>query len=162
MSVELDLYVADESIDSPVLSNAFLEEILWERHFKFSDFLSPEEAQIIKPNMYGEIVFGKKREATFWEKAKMPFILRKAVKGKITVEEINKLRDKLVDRSEKIEDRERDSALLKQALAKLQDFLIHDTDKHHLAEQFKDDFQKCFLFLEVAISANKKVLWEWD
>lgn len=160
MGVELDLYVADESMDSPCLSGAFLEEILWERDFKFSDFLSPEEEQLIKPNMYGEIVFGKKRAATFLEKAKMPFILSKAMKGKITEEEINKLRDKLVDRSEKIEDRERDPVLLKQALTKLEAFLIRDAiDK---AEQFKDDFQKCFSFLDKAISSNKKVLWEWD
>jgi len=162
MGLELDLYVADESIDSPVLSNAFIEEVLLERHFEFSDFLSPEEEQLIKPNMYGEIVFGKKREATFFEKAKMPFILRKAIKGKITVEEINKLRDKFVDRSEKIEDRERDPVLLKQALTKLETFLIQNADKFPFAEQFKDDFYKCFSFLDKAISSNKQVLWEWD
>lgn len=121
--MDLDLYVADESIVSNYLSRSFMREIIFEGHVKFKDFLNKEEEEIIRPNTAGEIYLGRKREATFFEKVKMPFILHKAMKGKITVEEINKLSDKLVHRSEKIEDRERDPEKLKEALKKTEQYL---------------------------------------
>lgn len=125
----LDLYVADESIDSPILSKAFNSEVILHQYVRSKDFLSEAEAKILMPNIYGEIVLGKKREATFLEKARVPFLLHQAFRGKITVEEINKLRDKLVHRSEKIEDRERDTSKLKEALIKLENYLISNADK---------------------------------
>jgi len=243
MGIDLDLFVADESIESPILSRAFLEEMIWEQHLKHQDFLSAEEEKILRPNLAGEIVFGKKREATFLEKAKLPFMLHKALKGKITVEQINKLRDKLVHRGEKIEDRERDAKSLKEVLEKVESYFILLADQlplsHFLyeeegasrhefvyrieiegvachvegnnflhknypelrdqinlksygdangkvdrwlkvkplmfidgqkyyarsitkAEEFREEFQKCYDFLDQAIKYQKKVLWEFD
>lgn len=128
MGMDLDLYVADESIDSPFLTRSFKDEIIFERYIKFANFLDEEALKIVRPNIYGEIVLGKKREATFIEKAKIPFLLNKAMKGKTSVEEINKLRDKLVYRSTKIVDRERDPRKLKEALKKIEQHLSLNKD----------------------------------
>jgi len=127
--MDVDLYVEDESINSPFLIKSFIDEIIFERYLNFTDFLNTEENKIIRPNTYGEIVLGKKREASLAEKLKIPFILNKALKGNISVEEINKLRDKLVVRSEKIEDRERDPKRLKEALKKVESYLILNENK---------------------------------
>lgn len=241
MGIDLDLYVDDESINSPFLTSSFRDEIIFEWYIKFSDFLNEEECKIISPNTYGEIVLGKKREATFFEKAKTPFILNKAIKGKISLEEINKLRDKLIIRSERIEDRVRNPNKLKETLNKVEKYLILHKDKFPLvhfiyetekleneissimidgvkselkgdlffydnysdvrnkihiksnlneykkidfhidikakillnnktyytrtitkAEQFTEDFNKCYHFLNEAIKNNKKVLWEFE
>ncbi|MEM8889831.1 MAG: hypothetical protein AAGD28_17785 [Bacteroidota bacterium] len=243
MGIGLDLFVADESIESPFLLRAFLEEIIWEQHAKYKDFLSPEEEKILRPNIAGEVVFGKKREATFLEKAKLPFMLHRALKGKISVEQINKFRDKLVHRSEKVEDRERNPKSLKEVLEKVEQYFIehaaHLPQSHFLyraenaerhefvysieiegidytlegdnfllenypeirdqiqlkshgdeqgkvdrwikvepimfineqkyyarsvskAEQFREEFQKCYDFLDQAIEQKKRVLWEFD
>lgn len=243
MGTELELYTSDESIESPFIHKSFLREIIWEDYFKFDAFLTAEEIKIIQPNIYGEIVLGKNRKPTILEKARLPFILNKAIKGKITAEEINKLRDKIVHRSEKIEDRERNPVLLKQVLEKVEKYLIDTKDQlplvHYLyeqenaifddylyeieingvycniegdlffyknyetirnkihlksyqedygnvdffievekemlidnqvyysqsiskAEQFENEFKKCYDFLDEAISRNQKVLWEFD
>lgn len=128
MSIELDLFVADESIESPWLSRSFLNEIIFENYIQFDDFLTGDEYDIIKPNAEGEVILGEKRKATLLEKAKLPFIIHKAMKGKITVEEINALNDKLVHRSEKIEDREREPLPLKCVLKKVEEYLIRNSD----------------------------------
>ena len=162
------------------------------------------------------------------------------MKGKVTVDQINKLRDKLVYRSEKVEDRERDPHKLLEVLRKVQRYLIHHSDrmplihtvyktedlkeetgfimidnicahiegdlyhydnyskirnKIHLksyyedfgkidlfhdvnatieidhityftksitkAEQFENQFENCYHFLELAIKKGKNVLWEY-
>ena len=129
MGIDLDLYIEDKSINSPYLTRSFKDEIIFEWYIKFSDFLSEEENKIISPNTYGEIILGKKREATLFEKAKIPFLLNKAINGKMSIENINKLRDQLVHRSEKIEDRERDPNQLKEALKKVENHLILNKDK---------------------------------
>ena len=241
MGMHLDLYVEDESIESPFLTRGFQDEIIFEGYIKFTDFLSEEENKVVTPNSYGEIVLGTKRKATFFEKAKIPFTLNKAVKGKISIEEINKFRAKLVHRSEKIEDRERDPLQLKEALKKIENHLmfnqnklplvhfVYETkelknevnsiiindvktliegdlyfydnysevrNKIHLksylddygkidffvdinpkilidnklyftktiskAEQFKEDFNRCYHFLDKAINNNQRILWEFD
>ena len=237
----VELYVDDESIEGPFFSKKFIDEVIYERCFKFDEFLTKEEQKIITPNSYGEIVLGKKREPTFLEKAKLPIILHKAMKGKISVEEINKLRDKIVYRSEKVTDRERDPQKMKKTFQKIEDYLIANSSrlplvheiyetkelenkvysliikeakceiegdlfyeddydkvrmKIHLksynedfakvdfyidvepeieingkiyftksitkAEQFHEQFQDCYNFLEVAIKSKKRVLWEFS
>jgi len=241
MGIELDLFVADESIESPWFSRSFLNEIIFENYIQFDDFLTGDEYDIIKPNAEGEVILGEKRKATFFEKAKLPFVIHKAMKGKITVEEINALRDKLVHRSERIEDREREPLPLKCVLKKVEEHLICNSDTlplvHSLfedealenevfdlevggimvnvdgdlfykenyaeirnkillkgyledygkvhsfvevkpeveiegtryftktltkAEQFKEEFEKCYTFLNEASKHNKKVLWEFE
>ncbi len=129
MGVDLNLYVEDESIKGPYLKRSFKDEILFEGYLNFADFLNEDEIKIVRPNMEGEIVLGRKREATLIEKAKIPFLLSKAMKGKISIVEINKMRDKLVIRSEKIADRERDPERLKEALKKVENYLFFKKDK---------------------------------
>lgn len=129
MGMSLDLYVEDESIESPFLSRAFKDEIIFGSYLRLADFLSKEEEKVIFPNSHGEIILGKKRDATFFEKLKVPFILRKAMKGKISVEEIQKLSDKLVERSEKVEDRERDPIPFKTVLKKIENHLQLNSNK---------------------------------
>jgi len=157
--MNLELYVADESIESPSLSDTFLTELLWEQYFTLEDFLTSKEAFIARPNPYGEIVFGKKRESTFLEKAKISYILNKAMKGKITVDEINKLRDKFMDRSEKVEDRERNPLELKRVLEKVEK---HIENEDLIKVRFDNDFEKCYDFLNQTIKLKMKVLWEYD
>lgn len=240
MGQDLSLFVDDESIESPYLSRRFKDEIIFAYYINFEDFLSQEEAKVIAPNTHGEIVLGKKREATILEKAKLPMIMRKALNGKITIAEINKLRDKLVVRSEKVSDRERDPNRLQIALKLTEKYLIDkgselpivhtvyldaeltdevgyveiDGIKTHLegdlfhyanyadfrnkihvksyledygkvdylvevnpeieiagnryftksitkGEQFKEEFKKCYDFLDSAIKTGKRVLWEF-
>ncbi|MES2380981.1 MAG: hypothetical protein V4538_08065 [Bacteroidota bacterium] len=240
MGQNISLYVDDESIESPYISRKFKDEIIFEGYIKFSDFLSKDESAIVAPNSYGEIVLGKKRDATFLEKAKLPIIMYKALQGTITVDEINKMRDELVVRSQKVNDRERNPESLKNALKRVEKYLtdksselplVHfvytDSElkdeigyvqiegiKAHLegdlffydnydnvknkihvksynedygkvdffvevkpeveiankryftksitkAEEFKDEFKKCYDFLDSAIKAGKSVLWEF-
>ncbi len=237
----VELYVNDESIESPSFSKKFRDEIIYEWYFKFDEFLTKEEQKVITPNLYGEIVLGKKRETTFLEKAKLPIILHKAMKGKITVEEINKFRDKIVYRSEKVTDRERDPKKMKKTFQKIEDYLIENRSKFPLihevyetkelenrvysvlinevkcdiegdlfyyddyhkvrtkihlksynedfgkidfyidiepqikidgrvyftksitkAEQFHEQFQDCYDFLDAVIKSKKRVLWEYN
>lgn len=132
MGMSLDLYVEDDSIESPFLSRRFLNEIIFGSYIKLNHFLSREEEKVVIPNSHGEIILGKIRDATFFEKVRLPFIIIKAIKGKISVEEINKLGDKLVNRSEKIEDRERDPGKFKKVLKKIEDHLILNSDKFPL------------------------------
>ncbi len=240
MGQDLSLFVDDESIESPNLSRQFKNQIIFENYISFDNFLTKDEIDIILPNEYGEIVLGKKRDATFLEKAKLPYILYKALNGKITEDEVINLRDKLVIRSEKVSDRERNPMQLKDALKKIEKYLtenclllplVHsvylDTEltdeigiieinqvKAHIegdlyfydnyanfrnkihvksyhenfgkvdffvdvkpeieitgkvyftksitkSEQFKDEFKKCYNFLDSAIKTGKKVLWEF-
>lgn len=239
MGQVLSLYVDDESIESPYISGKFKDEIIFEWYIKFGDFLSKDEIDIVAPNSHGEIVLGKKRDATFSEKSKLTYIVHKAIQGRITVDEINKMRDKLVVRSQKVSDRERDPESLKSALKRTEKYLtdksselplVHfayldaelrdeisyvniDGIEAHLegdlfyydsyasfrnkihvksyledygkvdffvevkpeiaiagkryftksitkAEEFKDEFNKCYDFLDSATKAGKRVLWE--
>lgn len=156
MALDADLYLADESIDPPDISKRFLEDVIWSYEIDYDAFLTKKERDILRPNPWGEIVLGRRREANFFEKLMLPFVMKKALKGNLTVEEINKKRDKLVIRSEKIEDRERDPVFFKSALNKL---------SAHLPDQLKKECEKDFIeinsFLEEVIKANKKVLWEY-
>ncbi len=240
MGQYLNLFVADDSINSPYLYRSFKDEIIFGRYINFSDFLTQDEVNIITPNTSGEIVLGKKRDATMLEKAKLPIVLYKALNGKITLEEINKMRDKLVIRSQEIKDREREPERLKNALMQVEKYLndkctelplVHyayadsglkyeigytkiNGIKAHLegdlfyyenyekvrnkinvksyfkdygkvdffvevkpeieiagkryftksitkAEHFKDEFAACYSFLDLAIKAGKRVLWEF-
>jgi hypothetical protein len=148
----LNLYVSDESIECLVLSRSFKDEIVFADFSKGEQFLNEDESRIITPNIEGEIIIKKKREATFLEKAEVPIILLKAIKGKITVEELNSKRNKLHEISTKLIDRERDPLLLKATLKKI--------ENHINLKQFEDQFKLCYQFLDEAINQNKNVLWE--
>lgn len=80
MGTILDLRVADESIEGPDISKSFKDEIHFESYIEYKNFLSKEDMSILSSTSDGEIVLGKKRDATFFEKLKMPFILNKALK----------------------------------------------------------------------------------
>jgi len=237
----LNLFVGDESIESPYLSRSFKDELIQPSYFSLKDFLSDDEIKIITPNSYGEITIGKKRKVTDSDTSKILEIFTKTLKGKSeNRNSIDKIFDDIYITSEKIEDRERDPVFLKKTIYKIQQYLqinasqlplVHSIfnskdlneeeeisiiingvkafaecdiyyydnyksirNKIHLrsywedtgkidfyvsvepeiiinkqkfytktiskAQQFEDEFEKIYDFLNEAIKLNKKVLWE--
>ena len=131
--MDLDLYVYDESIDSPFLSRRFKDEIIFELFYlKFEEFLSKEEIKIVSPNTYGEITIGEKKP--FEEKDKLKFLTKiaKVVKGKGGFGSIDRMFDDYLITSEKVEDRERDPEELKNVLKKIQIQLIDKSSEFPL------------------------------
>lgn len=62
MGQTLDLFVSDDSIESPYISRSFKDEvIIHPSYFSLEDFLSEDEIKIITPNSTGEITIGNKR-----------------------------------------------------------------------------------------------------
>jgi hypothetical protein len=240
MGMSLDLYVNDGSIQSPYLSKAFKDEIIFEWYINFKEFLNEEEIKIVTPNIFGEITLGEKKPLEEKDKSKFFSTIAKAITGKKSLDSINDLFDEFLITSHKVEDRERYPEKLKEVLKKVENQLItqstvlplvhtvYETEelideieylmiedmKAHIegnlfyyenyhslrdkiliksyyddfgkidfyvevkaeiqidnktyftntitkAAQFKDQFQLCYDFLDQAIKANKKVLWEF-
>lgn len=238
--MDLDLYVDDESIESPHLSRRFKDEIIFDWYLNFESFLSEEEIKLVSPNTYGEITMGEKKPFKEIDKSKFLDKIYDAVMGKGSFGKVNDLFDDFLITSEKVEDRERDPKKLKNVLKKIQIQLINkssefplihsvfktkelkeeigyvmiDNVKAHIegdlyhyddykrirnkihiksyfedfgkidlyvdvkpeiqindityftksitkADQFEKEFDACFDFLEQAIKANKKILWEF-
>lgn len=141
MAVELELYDKDESIESPRLSRAFLEEILLEWYIDLKSILSQAEYKIAMPNSDGEVVLGYKRKPNFFDKLQSINFIRKAQKGTISVETVNKHRNKLIIRSEKIEDRERCPHSLKKLLKLIQSSLQENCSDFPLIHKLFDSNQ---------------------
>lgn len=129
MGLNLFLYVADESIESPYLSRAFKDEIIFEWYLKFDTFLNPEEKKILLPNSYGEVVIGEKK--TIEEKDKTNFLdkIQKALSGISSHNEMNKLFDEFLITSNKVEDRERDPQKLREVLQKVERQLMEKSSE---------------------------------
>lgn len=121
MGMELYLFVHDRNIKGPLLSKNFKDEIIFERHLTFKDFLNEEEIKVISPNYIGEITIGKKRSIKEKDKAKFLSKLTNAIKGKGTTEN---LFDAYLITSYKVKDRERNPKALKDALKKVENQLI--------------------------------------
>lgn len=240
MGQALNLFVGDESIESPYLSRSFKDEIIQASYISFKDFLSEDEIKIITPNSYGEITIGEKRQLKDSDTSKILEIITKRLKGKsANLNLIDKIFDDVYITSEKIEDRERDPEFLKKTIYKVQKYLqnnasqlplVHSIfnsnefeleeinivingvkgfiegdiyyyenyknirNKIHVrsywedtgiidfyvsvepeiiineqkfytktiskAQQFEDEFNKIYTFIDEAIKLNKKVLWE--
>lgn len=138
--MEVHLDVADESIEGVMLPKSFYREIYSEATSSYSYFLTKEEQNIISPNEYGEIVLGYKRKPNAWDRFQSVRMLHKALKGKITIKEINKHRDKLVIRSEKVKDRERDPLAYKMVWEKIIRRMQEYKDEFHLVHNvYKDE-----------------------
>ncbi|WP_435263425.1 hypothetical protein [Tenacibaculum sp. nBUS_03] len=240
MGMDLDLYVYDESIESPHLSRSFQDEIIFDWYLNFESFLSDEEIKKVSPNTYGEITIGEKQPFEERDKSKILDKISDVTTGNGSLNNINNLLNDFLIISEKVEDRERDPKRLKKILKKIQNHLIDrsfelplvhsifkskelneevgsilidgiegliEGDLYHYdnyenvrnkihiksynddygkidfyldikpmikfndtkyftksitkAEQFKKEFEACFDFLDQAIKANKKVLWEF-
>ncbi|MFK7970624.1 MAG: hypothetical protein AB8F95_09660 [Bacteroidia bacterium] len=124
----LDLYVDDESIESPFLTRAFMDEIIFESYISLKDFLDKQEQKIVYPNPDGEITLGQKKAFEQGDKDTLLSKLSEATLGKGNLAEIGNMLDSYLDKSEKVEDRERDSQLLFATLKKVQEYLIDHRD----------------------------------
>lgn len=130
--MDLELYVEDESIDSPFLQKAFIEEIFSPiSYLILEEFLTKEEVEILTPNPYGEIILGKKAGHTVKDRARTYQLLYQSMQPrKVSIDTINNFRDKFVHRSEALVDRERDPILFKKALSKIEHYM--QTNSNHL------------------------------
>jgi hypothetical protein len=89
--MDWELYVEDESIDSPFLQKAFIEEIFSPiSYLALEEFLTKEEIEILTPNSYGEIVLGRKTEHTVKDRARIYQLLHQSMKaGTISIDKIS-------------------------------------------------------------------------
>jgi hypothetical protein len=138
MSQSLLLYTHDDSIESPYLSKAFLDEIIFEWYIKLSEILDGEELKVIAPNILGEITIGQKKEFKTKDQPKLFSKLAKAITGKINLNSINTIFDEFLVTSSKIEDRERDPAFLKSALEKVEIYLLENANELPLIHSLFD------------------------
>ncbi|WP_338764565.1 hypothetical protein WAF17_22135 [Bernardetia sp. ABR2-2B] len=94
MGQTLELYVKDESIESPFLSRSFKDEIIYPSHFEFEGFLDDEELDLIRPSHESEIFFDKKREVSKEEQKQISSKISDiAFNKRGTLEDINKISD---------------------------------------------------------------------
>ncbi|WP_375561454.1 hypothetical protein ACE193_02550 [Bernardetia sp. OM2101] len=94
MGQTLELYVKDESIESPFLSRSFKDEIIYPSHFEFEVFLDDKELDLICPSHESEIILDKKREVSKEEQKQISSkILDIAFNKRDTLEDINKISD---------------------------------------------------------------------
>jgi hypothetical protein len=128
LGVQLDLYVNDESIESPWLSRSFLDEIIFEYYIQFNDFLTESEQKAIYPNPDGEITIEKKNELTEKDKAEIIGKLADTVTKEGSITNVSNMLDQFVIKSEELKDRKRDPKFLKVALEKVQKELIKNSD----------------------------------
>lgn len=135
MGVELDLSVADECIESPFLHRAFLEEIVWASYINLEEILTKGECDVFSPNGCGEVTIKVKKKHNLLDRAKSYYLLYKAAKGTLSLEEANRFRNRFVEISEAVEDRERNPVLLKQVLMKVEQFLKNNVAQLPLVHQ---------------------------
>lgn len=139
MGMHLDLYVDDDSIESPYLSRRFLEEIIFDNYLDFSSFLSNSEIEIITPNSYGEIIINSDKPIHTKEKSEILNHISNLLTGKSNKRSFDELLSKFVEKSEKLEDRERDPLKLKNLLQKVENQLISEYHKLPLVHLLYDE-----------------------
>lgn len=137
--MHLDLYVDDNSIESPYLSRRFLEEIIFDNYLNFSSFLSKSEIEIITPNSYGEIVINTSKPITTNEIDRISNEMSDLLTTKSHKGTFDNLISNFVKRSEKLEDRERDPLKLKNVLQKVENQLISEYHKLPLVHLLYDE-----------------------
>lgn len=122
MGAALHLYVADNSIESPMLSRSFKDEIIYEGYFRHGDILPKEDSLLLEPNPYGHITIGQKKKMRMKDRIGLIRKLAMSINGKAQTDPAEAL-DEYLETSEAPEDRQRDPDLLQLAFQQVFAFM---------------------------------------
>lgn len=130
MGQTLELYVKDESVESPYLTRSFKDEIIYPSYFEFEDFLDKEEVDLIHPSHESEIIFEKKRDVSKKEQKEiLSEILDIAFKQKCNLDDINKISDSFLFTQQDLQKKEIYPKTFKNILLKIENYMNDNAEK---------------------------------